>query len=102
MPTVSALDQIDLAPSSREKEILQNVAVLLSTPKMSVPMDRGLGSSMGFLDRPAQAARALMISEIAEAVAKYEPRAQVERVSFREGETHGSLIPVVEVSIVHE
>ena len=37
------LKNINLDPETTEEEVLQNVAVIISTPKFSVPLDRGLG-----------------------------------------------------------
>lgn len=38
-----ALEAVNLAPESTLEEILQNVAVIISTPKFSVPLERGWG-----------------------------------------------------------
>ena len=45
-----ALEAVNLAPESTLEEILQNVAVIISTPKFSVPLERGLGLSQRFID----------------------------------------------------
>jgi len=90
---------INLQPQSVNEEVLQNVAMILATPKFSVPLDRDLGMTNQFLDKPTPAAQALMIAEIVDAIEKYEPRATVEEVKFRQGSGEGALIPVVEVSI---
>ena len=58
------LTKINLAPATREEEILQNVAVIISTPKFSVPLDRGLGMAQRFLDKPIQTAQPILISEV--------------------------------------
>lgn len=41
--TVSILREINMEPQTETEEIMQNVAVILATPKFSVPLDRGLG-----------------------------------------------------------
>lgn len=94
------LSEINLAPETAEEEILQNVAVIISTPKFSVPLDRGLGLAQRFLDKPPAAAQSILISEVLEAIEAYEPRVQIENVSFEFGDAPGVLIPVVEVSII--
>ena len=33
--------KLNLAPETLEEEVLQNVAIIVSTPKFSVPLDRG-------------------------------------------------------------
>lgn len=92
--------KINLAPETVEEEILQNVAVILSTPKFSVPLDRGLGLAQRFLDKPIQLAQSILVSEVLEAIEQYEPRVQVDNVSYELGKRPGALIPVVEVSII--
>ena len=51
--TVSATDlaNIQLNEEDRVKEILRNVAVILATPKGSVPMYRSFGLDMSFLEK---------------------------------------------------
>ena len=59
--------------------ILQNIAVILATPKGTVPMARDFGVDMDFLDR-----------------------AKVLRVTEGEDPMNGKLIPTVEVEINDE
>ena len=94
------LKNINLAPETTEEEVLQNVAVIISTPKFSVPLERGLGLSQRFIDKPIPAAQSILISEVMEAISAFEPRAEVENVTFELGDTPGSMIPVVEVNII--
>ena len=91
---------IVLAPETLEEEVLQNVAIIVSTPKFSVPLDRGLGLAQRFIDKPIQVAQSILISEVLDAVEEYEPRAEVTNVTFEKGETPGLLVPVLEVNIV--
>lgn len=95
-----ALEKINLAPEDTTEEVLQNVAVILSTPKFSVPLERGLGLAQRFLDKPISAAQSILISEVLEAIEEFEPRAEVENVTFELGERPGTLIPIVEVKII--
>lgn len=95
-----ALEKINLAPEDTTEEVLQNVAVILSTPKFSVPLERGLGLAQRFLDKPIPAARSILISEVLEAIEEFEPRAEVENVTFELGDRPGTLIPIVEVKII--
>lgn len=94
--------KINLAPQSTVEEILQNVAIIASTPKFSVPLERGLGLAQRFIDKPIPAAQSILISEVLDAVEEYEPRAQVENVTFELGDQPGVLIPVLEVSIIDD
>ena len=94
------LKNINLAPETTEEEVLQNVAVIISTPKFSVPLDRGLGLQMTFLDKPVPAARPLAIGEIMDAIEEGEPRVRVKEVDFLEDGMLGRFVPAVEVEIV--
>ena len=78
----------------------QNVRFLLSTPKFTVPLDRDFGLSQRFIDKPLPVAESLFRAEILDAIEKYEPRVEVENVTFEQGDTLGMLIPRVEVNIV--
>ena len=95
----ASIAEINLSPETVEEEVVQNVAMILATPQFSVPLDRGLGLSQRFIDKPMPAAQAITIAEIIEAVQTYEPRAIVENVYFKQGEAPGKMIPHVEVSI---
>lgn len=94
------LTNINIAPESKVEEVLQNVAVIMSSPKFSVPLDRGLGLAQRFIDKPIQTAQPILISEVIEAVQEYEPRAQIDNVTFELGERPGALIPIAEVTII--
>ncbi|MBE6012077.1 MAG: hypothetical protein E7234_05920 [Lachnospiraceae bacterium] len=92
--------KINLAPETIKEEVLQIIAILLSTPQFSVPLDRGLGLKQRFLDKPIPAAKAILVSEVLDAIEKYEPRAEVVSVTFEGEEMAGKLIPIVEVNII--
>lgn len=80
--------------------ILQNVAVLLSTFKGSVPLQRDFGISPEILSKPINVARALLLSDVVAALKAYEPRVKVISVNFEVSkEEPGKLIPIVEVEI---
>lgn len=82
---------------------LQNIAVILSTRKGAVPLYRDFGLNMDFLDKPVPVAKVMMISEVREAVERWEPRATVLGVTFSEDPARpGILIPTVEVEIRRE
>lgn len=81
------------------ESVLRNIAVILSTPKGSVPMYRDFGISVDILDRPIPVAKAMMTADIKEAIERWEPRALFISVEFMEDELNGRLIPMVEVEI---
>lgn len=87
-----------------QAEIVQNVAVILSTIKGTVPLDREFGISAGFLDKPMPVAQALTAGEIAAEVEKQEPRVKVTKVDFLETDQamDGVLLPRVSIIIKGE
>lgn len=87
------------------EEVLQNVRVILTTPRGGVMGDREFGVDQGYLDSPTPKAKALFMSSVVEAVARYEPRARVTAIEWRESAGDGQdgvLRPVVRVSIEEE
>lgn len=96
----SDLGNIRLNEPDTVNSVLQNIALILATPKGSVPFYRDFGISNEFLDKPGPVAKVMMISEVREAVESWEPRAAVNNVSFAEDPLEpGRLIPTVEVEI---
>lgn len=103
--TVSATDMTRLLLNETDtvRSVLQNIAVILSTPKGSVPLCRNFGLDMSFLDLPMERAKIAMIAPVREAVEQWEPRASVTDVSFAVDTSNpGRLIPTVEVEIRDE
>ncbi len=94
-------NSLTLAETQIHRSILQNIALILATPKGSVPMYREFGIDTSFLDLPLPVARVRGIPEIREAVEQFEPRARVVAVTFLEqGAGEGKLMPKVEVEIL--
>lgn len=91
--------KINLAPQTVVEEVLQNLSMILSTTKYSVPLDRDFGLSARFIDKPIAIAEAILVSELLDAVEKYEPRAEVLNVSFERDERTGKITPRLEVEI---
>jgi phage baseplate assembly protein W len=80
--------------------VLQNIAVILSTRRQSVPLYRDFGLPMRFIDKPLPIARTILAAEITDAVRAFEPRASVAAVDFSDDpDRPGALIPIVEVEI---
>lgn len=101
---VSAADlkTLQLNDQNPIASVLQNVAIILATPKGSVPMYRDFGLPQDFVDRSAAVAKPMICATVKEAIETYEPRAQVLNVSFSEDHAPGQLIPIVEVEIINE
>ncbi len=100
--TVSAIDLGHLRFNEQEtvSSVLQNIAVILSTPKGTVPQYRDFGLDNSFVDKPRPVAEVLMVAPVKEAIQRWEPRAEVLDVSFSEDPAQpGVLIPTVEVDI---
>jgi len=97
------LDKVEIGAQG-QKEIIQNVAVILSTIKGSVPLDRDFGLIADFLDRPIPVAQAMVASEIVAEVEKQEPRVKVTMVVFVEDENtmDGVMVPQVSIEIREE
>ena len=71
-------------PDNLIAEIAQNILMIILTPKYSVPLDRGLGVSTNFLDTPLNGVeQSVLVAEITQQVAIYEPRAKVVEVIFQ-------------------
>jgi hypothetical protein len=90
---------ITLAPETLIEEIIQNVAMILGTVRMTAPLFRDFGISATFIDKPTVAAEALLIADLFDAIERFEPRAEIINVSFERDEMAGILTPILEVSI---
>lgn len=100
--TVSATDlsHIRLNEDRRVEEILRNVAVILATPKGSVPMKRDFGLDMSFLDKPANVAKNMAVIPVREAIEQWEPRAEYKDMTLEADPTSpGRLTFRVKVAI---
>jgi phage baseplate assembly protein W len=97
--TPDAGAKINLAPGSLAEEVTQNLTMILSTLKNTVPLDRDFGLSARFLDKSTPVAEAVLVSEILDAIETYEPRAEVLGISFERNDGTGKLIPRLEVEI---
>jgi len=87
----SRADDIKIFPESELEEIAQNVRMIISTQKFSVPLDRAFGLNAAMLDQPLAAARTKLTAEIISAVRTFEPRAAVTEVIFLANEMSGVL-----------
>ena len=100
--TVSATDlkSIQFNEKNELNAVLQNIAVILSTPMGTVPLYRDFGLDWSFLDKPTPVAKVLMVAPVKEAIQRWEPRAEVlDVLPGSDPSQPGTLIPVVEVEI---
>lgn len=98
--TVKDFYPLVLNETDTVKAVRQNVLMVLSTFRGSVPLYRDFGISPEALDKPINVARTLLISDIRESIEKYEPRATVRDIRFEmDADEPTKLRPVVEVEI---
>jgi hypothetical protein len=98
MEEVSPYTKVEIGASGVQ-EIVQNVAMILSTPKGSLPLDREFGTNWHFVDQPTPKAVASIRKDIVQTVSKYEPRARVREIDFTDSKLN-SLIPTVRLEIL--
>ena len=94
------LNTINFAPDNVLDEIIQNVKMIITTVKGSVPMDREFGIDASVVDRPIMAVQAILTSEIMDAVSHFEPRARVTAVHYKGDAEDGILMPVVRIEVI--
>lgn len=95
--------KINLAPETVVEEVLQNIAMIITTPKFTVPLDRDFGLSQRFIDKPLPVAQSILVAEVMDVIEKYEPRAEIKNITFTQSQEEsqaGKLIPRVEVDII--
>ena len=73
---------MNLFETDENAEIRRNVAFLLSTYKYSCPMYRNFGLAAIFIDKPNARAESIARDEIEQAIKEYEPRAEIDEISF--------------------
>lgn len=97
------LRNISIDERDTVKSVVQNIAVLLSTRKGTVPMYREFGLDWRALDKPMPRALQLLRVDIKEAIEEFEPRAQVLSIEFEaDASNPGMLISSVEVEILEQ
>lgn len=98
--TAGDLSKIILNETDTTAAVLQNIKIILTTRRGSVPLYRDFGIPMDFLDQPMPLAKAKMIAAVREAVENWEPRAKVLSMTFQEDVSQpGRLVPTLEVEI---
>ena len=97
--TVSATDlkKIQFNEENTVNAVLQNIAVILSTPMGTVPLYRDFGLDVSALDYPLDVAQNLIAVAAIEAIEKWEPRVTVKDLTFQP-DTSGQLKAKVVIS----
>lgn len=96
------LKRIDLTPKNAHQEVLQNIAVILSTVQNSCPMLRGLGVPGDLIGRPINVAENLLVATLYDQIEEYEPRAIIEGITFERDDLRGILIPIIKLEGVRD
>lgn len=92
------LDGVNFSPRNIYEEVIQNVKTILTTPKYSVPLDRNFGIDISFIDKPQNKVKAIIQSEIIQALRKYEKRCKILSVKYF-GNLDGRLDAEVKIAI---
>ena len=91
--------QYGVGDDALEREIARNVQTILSTPLGTCPLYRDFGINVVMVDQPIDVAQNLYAVTVMEAVERWEPRVQVERVTFS-GSQDGNLTAKVVLNYV--
>lgn len=97
MYEVEAMKEIDYGATG-VREILQNVAFIMSTVAMDCPLDRVFGIE-SVVDKPITIFKAIYSARVVEAISRYEPRANVEAIEVSGVAEQGLVKAKVQVSI---
>lgn len=87
------MKNINLFETDENAEIRRNVVFLLSTYKYSCAMARDFGLAAIFIDKPNARAESIARDEIEKAIKEYEPRAEIDEISFTYKD--GKMYPVI-------
>ncbi len=95
-------NEINLDPAMVYEEVIQNLYFLYSSTEYDIPLDRELGLSGAYIDKPIETAKALATINIYDKTEEYEPRAEIVNIDFEADYERGILKPIVEVEINDE
>ena len=94
----SVTGKISLAPESIEAEAVQNVRMIITTVRGTVPLFRDFGLDSTIIDSPSLMAQAKISTEIIRQVRKYEPRAKITSLKYEVLEI-GHLRPILTIAV---
>lgn len=95
----ASLEQIEIFPDNEQLEVIQNVKTILTTIQGTVPLDRDFGIDSEVIDKPVNVIRPLIVKEVKEKLAKYEPRAKFISMLWDGAGSEGRIVPTVRVAI---
>lgn len=98
---IGTLDRV-IVGATGVTEIIQNVKTIMSTVLGTVPLDRAFGIDGEFVDQPLPVAQARAAAAMVTAVEKWEPRVQVQKITWVDdpaGAADGRLVPNVRIKL---
>ena len=95
----ASLEQIEIFPDNEQLEVIQNVKTILTTIQGTVPLDRDFGIDSEVIDKPVNVIRPLIVQEVKEKLAKYEPRVKFISMLWDGAGSEGRIVPTVRVAI---
>ena len=100
---ISSDGRMDISLNEKNyiKSVLQNVSIIFRTRQGTVPFFREFGLPMEFVDKPSNIATPMALIEVREAIARFEPRAELVGIRVRQNDK-GVLIWEAEVNIADE
>lgn len=78
--------RIQIQGMENQPELMRTLTTLFSTRACSQPADRDFGISWECLDEVPEVAESLFCMEAEKKVARYEPRVQIEEITFETGD----------------
>lgn len=88
--------KISVSQGAEQEELNRTLTTLFSTRAGSLPGDRDFGIAWDCLDEVPEVAESLFYLEALKKIERYEPRAEISKIVFEQGE--GRLIPHIYVS----
>lgn len=79
--------KLELIPSSKEQELVQNIYCIYKTFVGEVPMYRQFGTDPVYLHLPVSVAKSRLAAKLSEAIEKFEPRVRVDGITFKDDPT---------------
>ena len=95
------LSGVKLGETDYVVSVIQEVAVVLSTKRGSIPLYRNFGLPMRFLDMPVNIAIPVMIAEVTEAIQEFVPSVElIQVIPIIDRNNPACMKPSVEVKIL--
>lgn len=85
--------------SSGKDRIVQNIVNILNTYKYEVAYNRNLGISPDILDTDVETMKGIIIENLYDNIAKYEPRARLISVNIKEVTADGHISAAVQIEV---